>query len=306
MSKIPFGRPNLAAGLPLTTGQYLFVHSVTGGNGNTGKKPEAPLATVQKAIDLCDASKHDVIVVMPGHAESVTATSIALNKAGIQIIGLGAGLARPTFTFTAAASTVTVTGANCTWDNCVFIANFANVASAFTTAAAKDLVIKNSSFIDTDSTHNFLCIVTTASTANAADGLTFQGNYVWGLAATDGAVVSILGACDRLLVADNYVDKAATNDAGHLITQAALVCRAARVLNNKLNVVGSTGAAVGLLITGSSTTNTGMVANNFVTSLDTTAALLITAALNYAVHENYVSGVVASSGVLWPTADTVS
>ncbi len=302
------GMPVLAGTIPATTGVYLFVHSGTGADTNTGRDKTRPLATVAAAIGKCTANKGDVIVVMPGHAESyATSTALNVNVAGVRIVGLGSGLLRPTFTFiTATTATITVSAANCGWDNCNFVANVANVATAFTLSTAKDFQLTNSWFIDTSASLNFLCIVTTNSTANAADGLTFCNNYVWGLATTDGAVISILGACDRLLAQSNYVDKAATNDAGHFMTIAALVLRAARVLDNQLNVVGSTGAAVALFITGSSSTNTGMVARNFVTSLDTTAALFITAALNFAVHENYVSGVVAASGVLWPTADTVS
>ncbi len=293
--------------IPLSTGTYFFVSSTVGSDNNTGRDKQHPLATLAAALLKCTSAKGDVVLLMPGHAESIaTATALGVSVSGVQIVGVGTGALRPTFTFTTATATITVSAANVTWTNCIFISNFANVATAFTTSTAKDLWIDNCAFLDTDATHNFLCCVTTNSTANAADGLTFTRNYVWSLVTTDGAVISILGNTDRLLLTDNYVDKAATNDAGHFMTQAALVCRAARILRNQLNVVGSTGAAVGLFITGSSSTNTGMVALNFVTSLDTTAALFITAALNYAVHENYVSGVVASSGVLWPTADTVS
>lgn len=302
------GMPVLAGTIPATTGTYLFVSSTVGADTATGRDKQHPLATLAAAILKCTANKGDVIVLMPGHAETVlNATAFNLSVAGVRIVGLGAGLLRPTFTFTTATTaTITVSAANCGIDNCVFIANFANVATAFTLSTAKDFAITNSSFIDTSASLNFLCCVTTNSTANAADGLTFQANYIWSLVTTDGAVISVLGALDRLLVTDNYADKAATNDAGHFITQAALVCRAARVLRNQLNVVGATTSAVAIFMTGSSTTNTGMVALNFVTSLDTSAAILITATLNYAVHENYVSGVVAASGVLWPTADVVS
>jgi hypothetical protein len=283
------------------------VHNGTGSDGNAGRDKDHALATVAAAIGKCTANKGDVILLMPGHAESIiNATAFNLNDAGVSIIGLGAGLMRPTFTYaTATTATWTVSAANGLIRNCVFIANLANVASAFTTSTAKDFAIDGCAFIDTSASLNFLCIVTTAATANAADGLRFTNNYVWGLAATDGAVISILGACDRLVADDNYVDKAATNDAGHFMTVAALVLRSAHVFRNQLNVVGSAGA-VGIFITGSSTTNTGMVAYNLVTSLDTAAAIFITATLNFAVHENYVSGVVAASGVLWPTADTVS
>lgn len=301
--KLPFGTPPSVAALPYTTGDYYFVHSVTGSNGNTGKKPEKPFATVQKAIDSCTASKHDVVVLMPGHVETVTATNIAHNKAGVQVVGLGIGLSRPTFTYGAAAATITVSAANGSWKNCVFIANFADVAAAFTIGAAKDFHITDSHFKDTSAILNFLSIVVTGATANAADGLKVQNNYFLGLATAPNAFVSVLGNLDHLQLLDNYVDMAATNDVGHFLTIAALVIRGARIFRNQLNVVGATNAAVGIFITGSSTTNTGMVMLNYVTSLDTTTALLITAAINLAVHQNYLSGVVAGSGTLFPAAD---
>lgn len=290
-------------GIPLTTGNYFFVHSGTGADSNSGRDKTRALATLQAAINKCAANKGDVIICMPGHAETVTATNINLNIAGVRVVGVGIGLARPTFTYGSATATITVSAANCGVDNCHHIANFLNVASAYTIGAAKDFTLSNSAFVDSSASLNFLCIVTTGSTANNADGLTVTGNYVWGLATTDGAVISILGATDRFVASYNDVDKAATNDAGHFITQAALVMRAARVFRNTLNVVGSAGAAVGVFATGSSTTNTGLFSYNLVTSLDTTTALFITAALNYAVHENYMSGAVASSGTLYPTAD---
>jgi len=301
-----YGVPVLPGDNPITTGSVFFVCNRTGANGsdgNSGKTPSEPFATVDYAIGQCTPSAGDVIYVLPGHAETVTATSIALDVAGVRIIGLGSGRSRPTFTYGAAAATITVSAAGCRWSNCHFIANFLNVAAAFTIGAAKDFQLDSSSFIDTSSTLNFLSIVVTGATANAADGLSVIGNYVLGLAATDGAFISILGNTDRFLAADNFVDKAATNDAGHFLTQAALVMKGARVYRNTLNVVGSTGAAVGVFATGSSTTNTGVFAYNLTTSLDTTSALFITAALNYAVHENYMSGVVAASGTLFPAAD---
>lgn len=295
------------AGVDRHPGEILFVHSGTGTDAaGYGFNPDAPCATVDYAIGLCTASKGDVIYCMPGHAETVTATSIALDVAGVTIIGLGHGLNRPVFTYGAAAATITVSAANCKWMGCDFLANFLDVASAFTIGAAKDFRLEGNTFRATDASKDFLSIVTTGATANAADGLAFVGNYQFSLDVTTLATVSILGACDRLVVSDNFVDKACTNDAGQLVTVADKVCRGLRIQRNFLNIVGSTGAAAALLMTGSSTTNTGMVTHNHVTSLDTSAAILITATLGLAVHENYVSGVVAASGVLWPTADTVS
>lgn len=292
------------AALPVVGGRYIFVNSSNNGSGaNAGTRPEAALSTFAQAVSLCTANNDDCIVLMPGHAETVTATNMALSVAGVTVVGLGKGLKRPTFTFGAAAATITVSAANCSFSNIHCIGNFLNVVTAFTLTTAKDCQIDNCTFVDSSASLNFLCIVTTNATANASDGLTFTNNFVWGLATTDGAVISVLGALDRLRANDNHVDKAATNDAGHFMTQAALVCRAAQVKRNTLNVVGATNAAVGVFATGSSTTNTGVFAYNLTTSLDTTTAVWITATLNYAVHENYMSGVVAASGTLYPAAD---
>jgi len=294
--------------VPYTTGTTRYVSSTHANksDNNSGIDANQPIATVDAAIGKCTASVGDVIILMPGHAETVTATSIALDVAGVTIVGLGYGLNRPVFTFGAAAATITVSAANCTWKGCDFLANFLDVASAFTIGAAKDFRLENNTFRCTDATKDFLSIVTTGATANAADGLTFKGNYQFSLDVTTLATVSVLGNLNRLEIDNNFIDKACTNDAGQLLTVADKVILGARVSHNKLNIVGSTAAAVGLLITGSSTTNTGMVWNNYVTSLDTTGALLVTAAIGLAVQQNYVSGVVAASGLLWPSADTPS
>ena len=49
-----------------------------GSNGNACTYTK-PFSTIDYAIGKCKASRGDVIYVMPGHAETVTATSIALH-----------------------------------------------------------------------------------------------------------------------------------------------------------------------------------------------------------------------------------
>lgn len=260
-------------------------------------------ATVDAAIGLCVANSGDTIYVLPGHTETVTATSIALDVAGVSIIGLGSGLNRPTFTYGAAAATITVSGANCAWKNCHFVANFADVAAAFTLGAAKDFNLEGNTFLDTSSILNFLSIVVTGTTDLAASGLRVVGNSYIGLAATANAVISILGDLDRLVVEDNFVDKAATNDAGQFITITADTILGARIMRNTLVVVGATGTTVGIFLTGSSTDNTGVVAYNLVASLDTTTELIATAGTKLKFFENYYTGTADASGKLWPAVD---
>lgn len=297
-----FGVPVMGSGptIPATTGTYFFVQSTTGSAAGSGLSPSEPFATVQQAIDKTTANAGDVIILMPRHAETVTATSIAMNKAGVTVVGLGNGLSRPTFTFGAAAATITVSAADCVWANTICIANFLSVASAFTLSTAKDFRLDGNSFIDNSSILDFLSIVVTNATDNAADGLTVTNNYYLSLPTTANAFVSVLAALARLTIADNHVDKAATNNAGQFLTMSSKVVTGAQILRNRAIIIGATNATVGIFITGSATTCTGDVALNFVSSLDSTAALIATAGTGFAYHENYLVSDPDVSGALWP------
>lgn len=122
-----FGIPVIGAGPVLTVGNVFFVDSGIGSNGNAGTSPSKPFATIDYAIGRCTASNGDVIFVAPGHAETVAAASgIDVDVAGVRIIGLGAGDARPTVSLTAAASTVELAAASCSLENILFKAEHDN------------------------------------------------------------------------------------------------------------------------------------------------------------------------------------
>jgi hypothetical protein len=67
--------------------------------------------------------------------------------------------------------------------------------------------------------------------------------------------------------------------------------------------VGNASAAVGIFLTGSGTTSSGIAAYNLVSSLDTTGALIATAGTGIAWIENYLTGAADKSGAVWPVAD---
>jgi hypothetical protein len=261
-------------------------------------------ATVDAAVSACTADAGDVIYILPGHTETVTSTSIALDVAGITIVGLGNGLNRPTFTFGAAAATITVSADDIKVKGCHFVANFVDVASAFTLGAAKDFVLEGNTFEDTSLILNFLSIVTTGTTDLATNGLKVIGNRWYSLATATLAFVSILGDCNRLILNDNYVNKASTSDVGHFLTITADTLLNAEIMRNVLIVVGAGAATVGIFLTGSSTDNTGIVAYNLVASLDTTTELIATAGTKLKFFENYYTGTADASGKLWPVVDT--
>ena len=97
-----FGVTVLGGGvdIPATTGTYFFVDSSTGSNSYNGLDKNHPVATIDYAVGLCTANKGDIILVMPGHNEAITAaTSLVVDVAGIQIIGLGVNQSRPMLDF---------------------------------------------------------------------------------------------------------------------------------------------------------------------------------------------------------------
>lgn len=103
-------------GLPFTTGTVYFVdNSVTGASdNNAGTDATKPLSTVDGAIGKCTANRGDMIVVGPGHAETISAAAgWAVDIAGVSIIGLGRGSLKPTITFgTATSADINVSAAN--------------------------------------------------------------------------------------------------------------------------------------------------------------------------------------------------
>lgn len=259
-------------------------------------------STVDAAISSCTSGGNDVVYVLPGHTETVTATSIAHDVAGVSVIGLGEGDNRPIFTFGAAAATITVSAANASWKNCRFVANFLNVASAFTLTTATGFTVERCNFEDTSAILNFLsCVVTSANNAES-DGLRFLNNYVYSLPTTDGPVVSLLANEARVEISDNVVIKAATNNAGHLTTFGSKIVAGIRILRNIL-ICKSTNQSVGILFTGSNSNSSGICGFNHVFSLDTTTAILATTGTGISFADNRLSGAADASGTLTPAAD---
>ena len=132
-----------------STGSRFYVDSgsATGADAaGYGLSPDAPFLTLDYAIASCAENNGDIIYVMPGHAE--TTTAIALDVAGIKIIGLGWGRSRPTFTATTGASNlVNVTVANVWIENLRFVGAASGVLALLANSSAgTDLVVLGCSF----------------------------------------------------------------------------------------------------------------------------------------------------------------
>lgn len=290
-------------GVPSTTGNTWYVSSVTGNNSNDGKSPARPKGSIAGAISAATASRNDVIVLMPGHTSTISsATGLALNKAGITIVGIGNGNNRPVLTLdTATTATIAVSAANITIQNVVFVANFADVASCFTLTTAKDFTVKNCEFRDTSSVLNFVSIITTGSTNNAADGLSFVGNTVNGLGTTAATTpIKIAGNCDRVTINDNFIVLAILNNTSAVLAHTSKVVTSLLMARNRVFRPNTDTATGGILITTSSTTNTGIVCDNYVQHADVAAAILVTAGSIYGMFNNLADGDADASGYVLP------
>ena len=275
-------------------------------DGNQGSFND-PFSTLDYAINQCVASRGDVIMIKPGHAETFSnATSLDFDKAGVAIIGLGLGSLRPTFTFdTAAAATIDVTVANVSIQGCLFVANFADVASCFTLTTAKDFTVEYCEFRDTSASLNFINIVDTNATANAADGLYFCHNRILSSGTTAATTaIEVDAAISRMTVNDNFYVGAAISNTPALIEAATFDMTNLEVARNIVYRPNTDTATGGILLEGSTTASTGMVYGNHCKTLDVAGMLIMTTGSVLGFHENYLSGTADTSGIIIPAADS--
>jgi len=275
-----------------------------GSDGNRGTF-DAPFATLNYALTQCVANRGDIIFIKPGHAESVaSATALNFSMAGVAIVGLGYGAARPTFTFTTAnTATIPVSAANISIQNCVFTANFLSIAAAFTLTTAKNFTIQACTFNETSSVLNFLNIVKSTGAANTVDGLTITDSNWSGLGTTSvNSFVLTANTVDSMTLQRNVVNTARTADASILVTVSSGILTNLDCGDNKVQSQ-QTAATAGTLINVGGTTSTGLVYRNFTQTLATTDKLYTTT-VGLGAFENYVSGVIGASGYIIPARDS--
>lgn len=258
---------------------------IGGSNGNKGTF-DAPFSTIAGALSFCVANRGDIVMVKPGHAETVSAAGgITLSVAGVAIIGLGAGSMRPTITLgTLTTASVQVTASNETISNFLFVSALAAVATVFevaTTVVANDLTIDRCEFRDGSTSLTFVSVlVQGGTTANALDGLYFSNNKIVGKkasAVTAGTTAVVLtGATDRLEMRGNVATHRVL-----LANTAVLLAMGANDLTNAIidsnyTYRPNTSNNTGELLSSSSTASSGLVTNNICMSLSANGLVIPT------------------------------
>lgn len=118
------------------------------------------VSTIAAARDLTQANRGDVVLVLPGHTETLT-TTLSLSTAGVKYIGIGDGTLTPTLTVNAAIIGVGLNGANCEFNNFRIDPPGASGdgALAMIKCAAAGLTLKNITGIGSSNVLNFVdCI----------------------------------------------------------------------------------------------------------------------------------------------------
>lgn len=281
---------------------------VAGSNGNAGTFTN-PFATIAFAMTMCKANHGDIVMVKSGHAETISSAAIlTLAVAGVAIIGLGAGSARPTLTFTTAATAnIPITAANISIQNVLFKANFADITSVFTattTSTPTDFNVEGCEFRDGSSALNFISIITGNATANSMDGLRFAGNRISSLGTTTATTaIKVASATDRVSLLDNYGNWAVLNN-----TAAIFAAGASNVTNFDMgrNVLNrpNTSSTGGSFVSGSGTAWTGHAYDNYMWQLHASAGIWIATGTKLAFSNNFspITGAADKSGLINPAA----
>jgi hypothetical protein len=279
-----FGRP---------VGNIIYVSSTLGSSTGPGWSPNNAYATIDQAVGACTANNGDVIVVLPGHAEVVSAAGgLDLDVAGITVLGIGVGSEQPTVTLdTAITADVDVDAAGVTVENIHFRANFADITAAID-VNADDFTLRRCRLTELATNMNALIWVQDAA-AGGSDRITIEDCYCVARDAANTHFVNFAGTGDGHKVVRNTL----MGDWGTMCIGGAGVVTNCLVLDNLIDNTATTNDAC----INFAATATGIVARNLCGGGAAQANGVTATAM--AINQNYY-GVSSEdlSGILDPIA----
>lgn len=217
--------------------------------------------SVEAALGQCTDGRGDKIVVLPNHTGNLATAASWPFVDNVEIVGLGFGDTRPTFTFTAAASTLVLNKKGVRISNCRFLCAGPSGTTALTvtapfTVSGEGCVLDDNYFqvgIDVDQ----ICATFMTITG---DNVAFVRNEVEGLAvAAEITDVIVLTGADGVNISDNYM-KATVGVAQGLIRSVTTASKKVRIERNFIySWKASSTACINL---SADLVNTGIIANN--------------------------------------------
>lgn len=165
-------------------------------------------STIDAAVGACTADAGDVILVMPGHTETVTSAGLLdLDVAGITILGLGNGAARPLINLTTVTTAdVDVDAANIRIVNVIFDLTGVDAVVAGIDVNASDLTLERCKIImgDSDGQAVVGLLSDTGIDRVSVIDCEFQGDTIAGPAAAVRIIGGVEHVIHRSRFAGNY------------------------------------------------------------------------------------------------------
>lgn len=198
-------------------GSSYFVDSGSGSSSNDGSSWSTALATLDQAINKCTANQGDIIYLAEGHTETYTTTGVkaTFDIAGITVIGLGKGSDRPTFSYGHTGTTMTISAANTSIHNVLFVTAVDSVVTYATITGADCSIIDCESRDITDKE-----VITDFTATATADRFTmlrhFKNGYTSGNA--NVRVLSLAGVDNALIQDCVFMTKVTTAVIGFVTT----------------------------------------------------------------------------------------
>ena len=259
-----------------------------------------PFATVAEALERCEDDKCDVILVAPGHTETITGVGgLTINKRTVTVRGLGKGNIRPTFLMDGAATvTCLMTAADACLSNLIFKAGHADIATCIATSA-DGCVIEYCKFVENTAGENFLIAVSVGTSDNNSDGVIVRFNEMYSVdtAATEG--VKVVKNQHLVLIEGNWIHGDFAANGGGIRAPDTEVVTAIRVIDNQIdNNAADTVDAISF----NCAACTGIIARNVSSDGDTDGTPFLFN--GGSLCENYHTAVDAASGFLYPAIAT--
>lgn len=163
------------------------------------------VTSLNTALARCRSGLGDTVYVLPGHEEDVSAADHLSNLvAGTNIVGIGAGTNRPTFTWSAAASTLLLNVANVSIQNVIMeMAGDPTLTAALSVAAPITVSAAGCSLIGCDIQTSIdadqLATIPITTTA-AGDDFAILGCHLYGATAGESTTMIRLVGADRFLM----------------------------------------------------------------------------------------------------------
>lgn len=274
-----------------TAGSVFYVDSSTGVDAaGYGTLPESPVASIDYAVGLCTANKNDVILVLPGHTETITGTDITVDVAGVSVIGLGAGSLMPQIKHNHADAEISIAADNVTWRGIRHSADVTGVKVAIEIEDGSDYCTVKDCVFDVvlTGTDEFLVSVRTNDASNFA---TIEGCFFdMGIGGAVSAI-SFTKDTDSTKVLNNVIqgDYSTACINGLTTKSTKLLIKGNVMINGASDNIG-TEPGIELV-----TASTGIICDNYIVcNLATMAAAIV--ADTCMCFQNYYNEDISSSG----------